>query len=83
MSEPVIGGWWTVCCIEDLYPIRNEEELAEVVDWIADEEDGVPAHVWPDLASALADPFIAPMVKDGTYSPQTAARLGLPGGRTL
>jgi hypothetical protein len=78
MTVPAIGMWWTICCLEDLYPIRNEEDLAEVLAWQADNpedgSDGVPAHVWPDLASALADPYLT---SSWPPSIQTAKRLGL------
>jgi len=74
---PVVGAWWSVCCIEDLYPIETEEDVAGVQEWQGEAEEGMVVHLWPSLADALADPFIADMVESGDYSPKTAERLGL------
>ena len=35
--EPKIGRWSSVCCVEDLYEIKDEDD----VEYYSDEEDGM------------------------------------------
>lgn len=71
---PVVGSWWTTCCIEDLDEIRSSTELAEVREMLFD-EDGLVPRVWATKEAALA--ALLPEVTNGHISQGTKARLGL------
>lgn len=50
--NPQIGDWVTQCCQEDLYQIKDEEDLAVLADQ-ADEDPGIMG--WPTYESAIQD----------------------------
>jgi hypothetical protein len=69
--EPKIGDWWAACCIEDLYEIRTNEDLEDVLEWLSEEDFGGIAGLWPTREAALADLDLSDV------SALTRARLGI------
>lgn len=49
-----IGQWATTCCHQDLYQIKTQDQIEEVVDdW--DDEDGFDTEVWETKLEALTE----------------------------
>lgn len=51
-AEIQVGWWWAMCCMEDLYPIKDAEELAEVRGYFTDGET-FPAGAWPTAVDGI------------------------------
>ncbi len=76
-SVPSIGDWVTICCLEDLYQIRDANDLAEAMEALAEEYDGPDLKIYETLADALLDLVEAPVGPGTDISPMARVRLGL------
>lgn len=56
-GTPVVGGWYAVCCLDDLYRIEDGQTVADILESYGDENDDMPLRVrcWPTLREALAE----------------------------
>lgn len=52
---PTVGSWYCLCCWEDLHEIRDETDLAEVLELLADEEDCSDVQIWDTKDQALRE----------------------------
>jgi hypothetical protein len=52
---PEIGWYWAECCLLDLYKIEDAEDLASLMDRIAETDEIGPPRIYKTLADAIAD----------------------------